>query len=56
MLGIWNSHRALAQGKYRGVRTPKPEYLVAPGRPRSGTSTLGSRLVFSLAAGRSGRC
>jgi uncharacterized protein (DUF1800 family) len=48
MLGIWNSHRYLIQGRYRGVRTPKPQYLVGPVPGATGAylDRLASRLVF----------
>jgi hypothetical protein len=48
MLGIWNSHRALVQGRFRGVRTPEPEYLVGvrPGTVGPYLDQLAHRLVF----------
>ena len=54
MLGIWNSHRALAQGKYRGVRTPKPQYLIPPGPTTVGQylDAMANRLVFQPLADR----
>ncbi|HET6211782.1 MAG TPA: DUF1800 domain-containing protein [Micromonosporaceae bacterium] len=48
MLGLWNAHRAVVQGRYRGVRTPKPEYLVSnrPGTVGPYLDALAHRLVF----------
>ena len=48
MLGIWNSHRHLVQGRYSGVRTPKPQHLVGPVPGATGPylDRLAERLVF----------
>jgi hypothetical protein len=48
MLGIWNSHRALIQGRYVGVRTPRAGDLAAPVPGKAGRylDKLARRLVF----------
>ena len=54
MLGTWNSHRAMVQGKYAGVRTPKPQYLVseAPATMGAYLDALAARLIFQPMAAR----
>jgi hypothetical protein len=48
MLETWNSHRALVQGYWKGLSTPKPEQLLAQMPPTLAPylDALASRLLF----------